>query len=88
MASNVIAAILNLQDKMSPKLIQCGKNWQNLSKEEQRAAQASLSTVNKWCKGADKAIDRAAKWGAAVLAAGVVAAEKWQRLRRRSRWRS
>lgn len=76
MASNVIAAILNLQDKMSPKLIQCGKNWQNLSKEEQRAAQASLSTVNKWCKGVDKAIDRAAKWGAAVLAAGVVAGTK------------
>lgn len=76
MASNVIAAILNLQDKMSPKLIQCGKNWQNLSKEEQRAAQASLSTVNKWCKGVDKAIDRATKWGAAVLAAGVVAGTK------------
>ena len=76
MSSSVISAILNLKDGMSPKLIQCGKNWDNLSKAEKRAAQASFSTVSRWVNSVDKAINRTIKLGAAFTATATVAGLK------------
>lgn len=76
MSSSVISAILNLKDGMSPKLIQCGKNWDNLSKAEKRAAQASFSTVSRWVNSVDKAINRTLKLGAAFTATATVAGLK------------
>lgn len=71
MSSSVISAILSLKDGMSSKLITCGKNWNNLSEAEQRAAKSSFATVSKWANGIDKAIDRTLKLGAAMTATAV-----------------
>ena len=63
MASTVVAAILALSDRMSPKLLECGRNWDKLSKAEQRAAKSSASTVHGWMKQIDKATTKALKFG-------------------------
>ena len=76
MASTVVAAILALSDRMSPKLLECGRNWDKLSKAEQRAAKSSASTVHSWIKQIDKATSKALKFGAAMTAVAAVAAIK------------
>ena len=76
MASTVVAAILTLNDKMSTKLLECGRNWDKLSKSEQRAAKSSASTVNRWLKQIDKATTKALKFGAALTAVAAVSAIK------------
>ena len=74
--SNVAAAILSLTDNMSPKLLKCGRNWDNLSKAEQRAANASMATVHTWVKQIDKVTTRVLQFGAALAAAATIAGLK------------
>lgn len=76
MASNVIAAVLNLKDNMSRKIAICAQNWRNLSEEQARAVKVAQTTVGKWGRSLDKAIDKTIKWGAALAATTAIAGAK------------
>ena len=76
MASTVVAAILALTDNMSPKLLKCGRNWDNLSKSEQRAANSSMATIHSWTKQIDRITTRVLQFGAALTATATIAALK------------
>ena len=56
---------------MSPKLITVGKNWDNLSKAEKRAANSAIASINTMQKKADKLISTTLKWGTGIAAAGI-----------------
>lgn len=71
MASSVISAILNLSDKMSPKLVQCGRSWDNLSKAEQRSVRASITEINRLQTRIDKLASTTLKLGVGAAAAAV-----------------
>lgn len=71
MASSVISAILNLSDKMSPKLVQCGRSWDNLSKAEQRSVRASIAEINRLQTRIDKLASTTLKLGVGAAAAAV-----------------
>ena len=76
MASNVIAAVLNLKDNMSKKLAACTLHWKDLSAEQARAVKVAQTTVGKWGRSLDKAIDKTIKWGAALAATTAIAGAK------------
>lgn len=76
MASNVVAAILNLKDNMSKKLATCTLRWKDLSAEQARAVKVAQTTVGKWGRSLDKAIDKTIKWGAALAATTAIAGAK------------
>lgn len=76
MASKTISTILNLQDKMSPKLVKVSSKVKQLDKDAQRATQKMANMVNKWNAGVDKMVGKAgrlAKVGAGMAAAAGVA---------------
>lgn len=64
-----IAAYLILHDKMSGKLLKISKNFDNLSKEGQQMARASMNYINKLGKPLDRIIGKTLKWGAVTAAA-------------------
>ena len=71
MASTVISAILSLTDRMSPKLVSVGKNWDNLSKKERAAATEAMTALNNMQRRADSFIQAALKAGAGLAVAGI-----------------
>lgn len=71
MASSVISAILNLSDNMSPKLVQCGQNWDYLSKAEKRSVRASITEINRLQNRIDKLASTTLNLGVGAAAAAV-----------------
>lgn len=61
MASKTINTILNLQDKMSPKLIKVSGKVKNLDKDAQRATLRMANMANKWGSNVDKMVGKAGK---------------------------
>ena len=71
MASTVISAILSLTDRMSPKLVSVGKNWDNLSKKERAAATEAMTAINNMQKRVESFISTTLKAGAGLAVAGI-----------------
>ncbi|MDD4390321.1 MAG: tape measure protein [Eubacteriales bacterium] len=72
MGSKTINTILNLQDRMSPKLIKVSDKVKKLDKDTQRATQKMANMANKWTSSVDKMVSKAgrlAKVGASVAIA-------------------
>lgn len=61
MSSKVINTILNLQDKMSPKLIKVSDKVKDLDKNMQRATQRTANMVNSFSSGVDKILKKAGR---------------------------
>ncbi len=70
-ASSVIAAILSLSDRMSPKLINCGKAWDQLSNKEKAAAKSAMASMDKMQKKASSMISSVLKLGSAIAVSAV-----------------
>lgn len=71
MPSTVISAILSLTDRMSPKLVSVGKNWDNLSKKERAAATEAMTAINNMQKRVESFISTTLKAGAGLAVAGI-----------------
>ncbi|MBW9170781.1 phage tail tape measure protein [Clostridium estertheticum] len=78
MSSKILASILTLDDRMSPKLVGVSAKVASMSKEMQRATQQSANMSNKigsnMMKMTDKIVKAGIKWTAltAIASAGVV----------------
>jgi len=76
MGSKTINTILNLQDRMSPKLIKVSEKVKLLDKDTQRATQKMANMANKWTSGFDKIASKAGQLvrvGAGITAAAAAA---------------
>lgn len=71
MASSVISAILSLSDKMSPKLLKCGKAWDQLSNKEKAAAKSAMASMDRMQKKASSMISSILKLGSAIAISAV-----------------
>lgn len=56
---------------MSPKLVTVGRNWDNLTKQQQTAAKSAIVSINAMQKRADKFISSTLKWGAALAGSAI-----------------
>lgn len=74
MASKTINTILNLQDKMSPKLIKVSSKVKALDKDTQRATQKMANMANKWSSSVDKMVGKAGKLALNFAKVGVAVA--------------